>query len=98
VPAVALVVVAVPTVVDSMASLWARQTSAQAAQWLDGTPGAVVTDVDWHGTTVVVSVLGPAELPPLDELGAAVDAVLLRDPTPQLVHTVGADIERVDPE
>ncbi|MXQ76979.1 TIGR00341 family protein [Rhodococcus rhodochrous] len=96
--AVALVVVAVPMVVNSMASLWARQISAQATQWLDGTPGAEVTGVDWHGTTVVVSVLGPAELPPLDELDAAVDAVLPWDPTLQLVHTVGANIERVEPE
>ncbi|BDB61038.1 MULTISPECIES: TIGR00341 family protein [Rhodococcus] len=96
--AVALVVVAVPMVVNSMASLWARQISAQATRWLDGTPDAEVTGVDWHGTTVVVSVLGPAELPPLDELDAAVDAVLPWDPTLQLVHTVGANIERVEPE
>ncbi|MCR8694335.1 TIGR00341 family protein [Rhodococcus pyridinivorans] len=95
---VALVVVAVPMVVNSMASLWARQISAQATQWLDGTPCAEVTGVDWHGTTVVVSVLGPAELPPLDELDAAVDAVLPWDPTLQVVHTVGANIERVDSE
>ncbi|MDJ0398338.1 TIGR00341 family protein [Rhodococcus rhodochrous] len=96
--AVALVVVAVPMVVNSMASLWARQISAQATQWLDGAPGAEVTGVDWHGTTVVVSVLGPAELPPLDELDAAVDAVLPWDPTLQVIHTVGANIERVEPE
>ncbi|MGU3583899.1 TIGR00341 family protein [Rhodococcus sp. C26F] len=96
--AVALVVVAVPMVVDSMALLWARQITAQATQWLDGTPGAEVTAVSWHGTTVIVSVLAPAELPPLDELDAAVDAVVPWNPNLQVVHTVGANIKGIEPE
>lgn len=93
--AVALVVVAVPMIVDSLASLWARQISAQAQQWLEQTPGAEVTDVHWHGATVVVSVLGPAELPPLDELDDAVEAIVPWDPDLQVVHTVGTYIERI---
>ncbi|WP_226435593.1 TIGR00341 family protein [Rhodococcus yananensis] len=94
--AVALAVVAVPMVVNSLASLWARQISAQAQQWLEQTPGAEVTDVHWHGTTVIVSVLGPAELPALDELDVAVDAIVPWDPDLQVVHTVGTHIERIE--
>jgi len=92
---IALVVVAVPMVVNSLASLWARQVSNVTQQWLGSTPGAEVTDVAWQGDTVTVSVLGPAELPPLSELEDAVDGLFPWDPELQVVHTVGS---RVEPE
>ncbi|MFZ2528813.1 MAG: TIGR00341 family protein [Rhodococcus sp. (in: high G+C Gram-positive bacteria)] len=92
---VALIVVAVPMVVNSLASLWSQQVSDAAQQWLGSTPGAEVTDVTWQGDTVTVSVLGPADLPPLSELEDSVDALLPWDPELQVVHTVGS---RVEPE
>lgn len=95
VPAVALVVVAAPMVVNSLASLWARQISAAADRWLAQTPGAEVTDVQWHGTTVIVSILGPADLPPLGALDESVDAIVPWDPDLEVVHTVGSHIEHV---
>lgn len=91
--AVALIVVAVPMVVNSLASLWSRQVSGAAQQWLGSTLGAEVTDVAWQGDTVTVSVLGPAELPPIDELEDSVDALLPWDPELQVVHTVGSRVE-----
>ncbi|MEZ5153627.1 TIGR00341 family protein [Rhodococcus zopfii] len=93
--AIALIVVAVPMVVNSLASLWSQQVSGAAQQWLGSTPGAEVTDVAWQGDTVTVSVLGPAELPPLSELEDSVDALLPWDPDLQVVHTVGS---RTEPE
>lgn len=91
--AIALIVVAVPMVVNSLASLWSQQVSGAAQQWLESTPGAEVTDVAWQGDTVTVSVLGPAELPPVSELEDAVDALLPWDPELQIVHTVGSRVE-----
>ncbi|MCW3470419.1 MULTISPECIES: TIGR00341 family protein [Rhodococcus] len=93
---VALVVVSVPMVVNSLASLWAEQISARAELWLDQTPGAQVTGVQWRGTTVTVSVLGPASLPPVAELDAAVQAIVPWDPQLQVVHTVGSTIEQIE--
>ncbi|MCA1007596.1 TIGR00341 family protein [Rhodococcus hoagii] len=92
--AAALVVVAVPMVVNSLSSLWARQIATATAQWLGGSPGAEVTDVTLHGRTATVVVLGPGELPPVDDLQRTVDDLIPLSPEIVIVHTVG---ERITP-
>ncbi|MEE3851482.1 TIGR00341 family protein [Gordonia sp. LSe1-13] len=89
--AVALVVVAVPMVGNSLSSLWSRQIATAADQWLtdSGDTGGEVTDVSWSGSTVTVSVLAPQELPPIDDLQQTVDDLVPWDPEVVVVHTVG---------
>ncbi|WP_336882454.1 TIGR00341 family protein [Rhodococcus globerulus] len=91
--AVVLIVVAIPMLVNSLTSLWARQIAVAADEWLAGTPGAEVTDVTWQGDTATVTVLGPQTLPPLDELQRSVDALVPWNPDVQVVHTVGTRLE-----
>ncbi|EME19689.1 TIGR00341 family protein [Rhodococcus triatomae] len=93
--ALATCVVVVPMVLNSLSSVWAGQISDAAEVWLDDVPGAQVTGVTWQGRTATVSVLGPADLPPIDELQQSVDDLVPWDPRLLIVHTVG---ERLDPE
>lgn len=90
--AAALVVVAIPMVVNSLSSLWAGQIATAAQQWLEGVPGAQVSGVSWQGRTATVAVLGPADLPPIGDLEVAVDALVPWHPDLQVVHTVGARV------
>ncbi|AWK74952.1 TIGR00341 family protein [Rhodococcus oxybenzonivorans] len=87
---VVLLVVAIPMVVNSLSSVWARQINTAAEQWLAGTPGAEVTDVTWQGGTATVAVLGPETLPSLGELEKTVEALIPWNPDVQVVHTVGS--------
>lgn len=87
---VVLIAVAIPMVVNSLSSVWARQIATAAEQWLTATPGAEVTDVTWQGGTATVAVLGPPTLPPLDELEQSIDALIPWNPEVQVVHTVGS--------
>ncbi|MEL7976871.1 TIGR00341 family protein [Isoptericola sp. F-RaC21] len=95
--AVAVVAVAVPmvanTVQAALAEVWAAQVRAAAEAWLAGTPAAVVEDVTWQGTSLVVDVRGPAELPDVDPLQRAVDELVPWDPEVTVVHTVGERVE-----
>ncbi|WP_226435580.1 DUF389 domain-containing protein [Rhodococcus yananensis] len=91
--ATVLLIVTVPMVLNTLSSLWAQQISRAGQRWLADVPGAYVTDVAWHGTTVTVTVLGPIDLPPIDELHSAVDAIIPWDPDLQVVHTVGSRID-----
>ncbi|MFC9355709.1 DUF389 domain-containing protein [Rhodococcus sp. NPDC057014] len=88
--AAALVAVAIPMVVNSLASLWAGQIATAAQQWLEDVPGAQVTDVSWQGHTATVAVLGPEELPPISALEESVDALVPWHPRLSVVHTVGS--------
>ena len=90
--AAALVAVAIPMVVNSLASLWAGQIATAAQHWLEDVPGAQVTDVSWQGHTASVAVLGPAELPPISTLEDSVDAIVPWHPRLTVVHTVGSRI------
>ncbi|RVW04674.1 TIGR00341 family protein [Rhodococcus spongiicola] len=90
--AVALVVVAVPMIVNSMSSIWTEQISTAARQWIGDVPGAVVTDVTLHGNTATVSILSPELLPPLTELQDTVDGLLPWSPDVVVLHTVGGRI------
>ncbi|WP_207843903.1 TIGR00341 family protein [Williamsia soli] len=86
---VALVVVAVPMVVNSLSSLWARQVYTATEDWLSGTPGADVSGVTWHGNKATITVLGPPTLPPIADLEASVTDLLPWHPTITLIHDFG---------
>lgn len=90
--AAALVVVAVPMVVNSMSSLWSRQISTAAQQWLGNIPGAEVTDVTLHGSAATVTILSPLDLPPVETLQHTVDELLPWSPEVIVIHTVGGRI------
>ncbi|MEY1673830.1 TIGR00341 family protein [Gordonia sp. ABKF26] len=89
--AVALVVVTVPMVANSLSSLWSRQIATAAESWLESTGNdtSEVTGVSWTGSTVTVSVLAPQDLPPVGELQTTVDELVPWDPEVVVVHTVG---------
>lgn len=87
--AAALLVVAIPMVVNTLSSLWAGKVRDAAEQWLEDVPGAGVGDVTWQSNTVLVEVLGPAALPPARLLQDAVDATVPGAPTVVIQHIVG---------
>ncbi|MFC4373231.1 DUF389 domain-containing protein [Nocardia halotolerans] len=89
----ALVLVAVPMVVNSLSTLWAGQISDAARDWLREEPGAQVTDVTLQGNTATVSVLGPQELPPVEQLQRRVDELVPWNPSVVIVHNVGARLQ-----
>ena len=95
--AVAVVVVALPMIANSvqaaLADVWAGQVRAAAEEWLAGTPGADVEDVFWQGTDVVVEVRGPGDVPDVATLQAAADDLVPWDPEVVVVHTVGERVE-----
>lgn len=88
----ALLVVAVPMVVNSLSTLWASQISTAADEWLASTPGATVVSVTWQADTATVNVLGPAQLPPVDTLQKTVDDLVPWNPEVVVVHTVGGRV------
>lgn len=89
---VALVVVAIPMVVNSLSTVWADQVSTAADDWLSSTPGATVVSVTWQADTATVTVLGPAQLPPVEELQKTVDDLVPWNPEVVVVHTVGGRV------
>ncbi|WP_279100507.1 TIGR00341 family protein [Gordonia bronchialis] len=88
---VALVVVAVPMVVNSLTSLWARQVATATQSWLrDGGAGDTeITGVTWSGRTVTVNLLGSQQLPSVDQLRATVDDLVPWNPEVVVVSVVG---------
>ncbi|MGV9430038.1 TIGR00341 family protein, partial [Nocardia sp. NPDC003648] len=89
----ALVLVAIPMVINSLSTLWARQIADATRDWLGDAPGAQVIDVTLQGDIATVSVLGPQQLPPVAELQDVVDDLVPFDPKVIVVHTVGARLE-----
>ncbi|WP_373863271.1 TIGR00341 family protein [Rhodococcus marinonascens] len=89
----ALVVVAIPMVLNSLASVWADDIRNSAQEWLDDTPDAVVGSVTWQGNTAVIEVLGPRNLPPVSDLEQSVAEVVPWGPSIIVLHAVGARIE-----
>ncbi len=89
--AVALFVVTVPMVGNSLSSLWAQQVAEATEQWLRdaGDTGAEVTNVKYTGNTVNISVLAPQQLPPTDDLQKTVDDLVPGNPDVQIIHTYG---------
>ncbi|MFW0793561.1 TIGR00341 family protein [Gordonia sp. CPCC 205515] len=89
--AIALVVVAIPMVLNSLSSLWSRQIADATTSWLaaGGAQDAEVTSVGWSGDKVTINILGPEKLPPIANLQSAVDDLVPWDPQVIVVHTVG---------
>jgi uncharacterized hydrophobic protein (TIGR00271 family) len=87
--AIALIVVAVPMVVNSLSSLWASQVYSATENWLADTAGAEVSDVIWQGNKVTITVLGPPPLPPVDDLKKSVADLVPWHPTVELIHDYG---------
>ncbi|ORI15948.1 TIGR00341 family protein [Rhodococcus sp. 1163] len=92
----ALVVVAIPMVINSLTSLWVRQIHDAAEQWLASVPDAQVGSVTWQADTAVIEVLGPQDLPPIDELEKSIDALVPWNPQIVVVHAVGSRIEAAE--
>ncbi|MFD6101142.1 DUF389 domain-containing protein [Nocardia salmonicida] len=89
----ALVLVAIPMVLNSLSTLWAGQIADAADDWLRDTPDAQVMDVTLHSDIATVSVLGPAQLPPREQLQAAVDELVPWNPKVVIIHTVGGRVQ-----
>ncbi len=64
--------VAVPllanTVVTYALTVYETRAKQIAEEWVEDTPGAVVTDVQLHGTSVAIHVQAPDDLPPGEDL------------------------------
>jgi uncharacterized hydrophobic protein (TIGR00271 family) len=77
---VLLFAVAVPLVGNTVANYYVALLTQRVAvatdEWLDTTPGASVEDVTFTGPTVSITVQSPAELPPTDDLMAALADIL----------------------
>ncbi|MFC8384733.1 DUF389 domain-containing protein [Nocardia sp. NPDC057272] len=89
----ALVLVAIPMMLNSLSTLWAGQIADAAGDWLRDTPDAQVMDVTLHSDVATVSVLGPAQLPPREELQRKVDELVPWDPKLVIIHTVGGRVQ-----
>ncbi|NLG46271.1 TIGR00341 family protein [Gordonia sp. (in: high G+C Gram-positive bacteria)] len=89
--AAALIAVAVPMSVNSLNTLWAHQISDATRAWL-GT-GGQVQDVTLQSSTATITVLGPAVLPPTDDLQRSVDSLVPWHPRVVVVHVVGGRTE-----
>ncbi|MFI6866154.1 TIGR00341 family protein [Nocardia sp. NPDC050406] len=89
----ALILVAVPMVVNSLSSLWAGRITDAARAWLTDMPGAQVTEVTVQSDTATVRVLAPDQLPPVEDLQRQVDAVVPWHPRVVIVHTVGGRVD-----
>ncbi len=89
----ALVLVAIPMVINSLSTLWAGQIAEATGDWLRDEPGAQVTDVTLQSDTATISVLGPEQLPPVEELQRRVDDLVPWNATVVIVHNVGARVQ-----
>ncbi len=90
--AAALLLVAIPMVVNSLSTLWADQIAEATRSWLGDVQGAEVTQVTLHSDEATIEILGPADLPPIDELQSRVDDLVPWNPRVVIVHTVGSRI------
>lgn len=89
----ALVLVAIPMVLNSLSTLWAGQIADAARDWLRDAPDAQVIDVNLQGDIATVSVLGPQQLPPRAELQQKVNDLVPWDPKVVIIHTVGGRVQ-----
>ncbi|MFC6344759.1 DUF389 domain-containing protein, partial [Nocardioides hankookensis] len=78
--AVVAVLVTVPLAANTYANYrlqrWQTEVQDTSTAWLDDTPDAAVTDVEFHALTAYVYVQHTGDLPPYDELLADLDRVL----------------------
>lgn len=91
--AAALVLVAVPMVVNTLSSLWSNQIADATRLWLTDVPGAQVTQVTLQSDIATIDVLAPDALPPVSELQTKVDELVPWNPRVVIVHTVGSRVD-----
>ena len=87
--AVGFVVVIIPMVLNSLSSLWAGQVHDAAEQWLNSTESAEIQDVTVRSDAVVIDILSPGDLPPLELLQRDVDKIVPWSPDVIVQHNVG---------
>ncbi|UGT44242.1 DUF389 domain-containing protein [Nocardia yamanashiensis] len=90
--AAALLLVAIPMVVNSLSTLWADQIAEATRSWLSGVQGAEVTQVTLNSDKATIEIFGPSDLPPVGELQSRVDDLVPWNPRVVIVHTVGSRI------
>lgn len=92
-----LVVVAVPLVANTvgavLVAIWSGRLQAAADDWVSAVPGASVTGVDFVSTTAYVNVHTPSQLPPTEQLVAALDGQLPTGTTIVVTTSVGEQIQ-----
>lgn len=91
--AVGFVIVIIPMVLNSLSSLWAGQVQDAAEQWLGPTQSAQVQKVTVRSEAVVIDILSPDDLPPLDELEREVDDIVPWSPDVIVQHNVGQRLD-----
>ncbi|MGY0496925.1 DUF389 domain-containing protein [Nocardia sp. FBN12] len=89
----ALVLVAIPMVLNSLSTLWAGQIADAARDWLGDSADAQVIDVTLQGDIATVSVLAPQQLPPRAQLQQKVNDLVPWDPKVVIIHTVGGRVQ-----
>ncbi|MEV0892591.1 DUF389 domain-containing protein [Promicromonospora sp. MEB111] len=94
---VAVLVVAVPMVANSLqaalAELWLSQARSAAQEWVGTGNDATVEDVTWQGQDLVVEVRSPDAVPDVAPLQDQVDAIVPWQPEVVVLHTVGERVE-----
>lgn len=88
----ALLIVAVPMVVNSMSSAWSAQVAEATEVWLGDGVESQVTDVSLQHDIVTIHVLSPNDLPPTNDLQDMVNPIVPWNPQVIVVHTVGGRI------
>jgi hypothetical protein len=92
-----MVVVAVPLVAHSAllyaSTVWAGRIQTAATSWVSSVAGASVTGVDFVSTTAEVHVDAKGDLPPTDELLAALQGQVPDGITVVVKTTVGQTID-----
>lgn len=88
-----LVPLAANSAVAYLVTGWTARVESAAQEWLADQPGAVVTGVELQGGTMLVSVLAPAELPPVEELLEALEGAVPDDLELVIDATVGQEVE-----
>ncbi|MFE1595011.1 DUF389 domain-containing protein [Nocardia sp. NPDC058705] len=89
----ALVLVAIPMMLNSLSTLWAGQISDAARDWLGDSPDAQVIGVTLQSDVATVSVLAPQELPPREALQQKVNELVPWNPKVVIIHTVGGRVQ-----
>lgn len=87
-----LVPLAANSAVAYLVTGWTARVESAAQEWLADQPGAVVTGVELQGGTMLVSVLAPAELPPVEELLEALEGAVPDDLELVIDATVGQEV------
>lgn len=86
-------VLAASTTATVLIHVWTDRTTRAATEWLSGTPGAQVIDVQARSRTLYVAVRTPADLPPLNSLLAALEGKVPDGVPVAVVTTQGRQVQ-----